>query len=219
MTVIVGALATSLAVLLAGFGMDLATTSAVRARAQLAADAAALAAVAESAPYGGGDPERQAESIARANGAKLISCLCPPGGTAVQVRVTVDGVVADARATFDPSALFPLTATTRTGLHPLLDRAVEQLLGAAGGRVELVSGWRSSQHQEALWADALQRYGTAELADDWVARPGSSMHERGLAVDLGGDVEHAAQLVRSLGLPLHRPLPHEPWHFELTASP
>lgn len=219
MTVIVGALATSLAVLLAGFGADIASTSAIRARAQLAADAAALAAVAESAPYGGGRPEQQAESTARANGATLVSCLCDPGGTAVQVRVVIDEVVADARATIDPSAFIPLTSTTRTGLHPLLDRAVEQLLSASQGRVVLVSGWRSSQHQEALWADALQRYGSAEIADDWVARPGTSMHERGLAVDLGGDVEYAAQLVSALGLPLHRPMSHEPWHFELTSHP
>jgi hypothetical protein len=44
------------------------------------------------------------------------------------------------------------------------------------------------------------------------------MHERGLAVDLGGDVEEAAELVRKLGLPLHRPLANEPWHFELAGS-
>lgn len=219
MTLIVGALATTLALVLASFGAEIARTSATRAQAQLAADAAALAAVAESAPYGGGEPERQADEVARANGAVLTECLCPVGGTAVQVRVTIDDVVADARATIDPAAFFPLSATTRTGLHPLLDRAVQRLLAASEGRVTLVSGWRSTGHQEELWADALRRYGSPELADDWVARPGSSMHERGLAVDLGGDVEHAAGLVETLGLPLYRPMPHEPWHFELTSSP
>lgn len=219
MTLIMGAVATSLALLLASFGAEIARTSATRARAQLAADAAALAAVAESAPYGGGEPERQADQVAGANGANLIECLCPVGGTAVQVKVAVDGVIAEARATIDPTAFFPLAAATRTGLHPLLDRAVQRLLDASGGRVTLVSGWRSAEHQEELWADALRRYGSAEVADDWVARPGSSLHERGLAVDLGGDVEHAAALVGTLGLPLQRPLPHEPWHFELTSSP
>lgn len=219
MTLLVAAVATTLAVALMGFGVELADTSAVRAEAQLAADAAALAAVAESAPYGSNDPRRQAEDVARANGAKLVSCLCPAGGTAVQVRVAVDDVVADARATIDPAAFYPLSATARTGLHPLLDRAVEELLAAAGGRVSLVSGWRSSDRQQELWADALRRYGSVEVADDWVARPGTSMHERGLAVDLGGDVEHAADLVRALRLPLHRPLAHEPWHFELAGSP
>ena len=219
MTVIVGAIATSLALLLASFGAEVARTSATRAQAQLAADAAALAAVAESAPYGDGDPQQQAEQVARSNGATLVDCLCPVGGTSVQVKVAVDGVIAEARATIDPTAFFPLTATTRTGLHPLLDRAVQRLLDASGGRVTLVSGWRSTRRQQELWADALRRYGSAEEADDWVARPGASMHERGLAVDLGGDVEHAAALVQTLGLPLHRPMPHEPWHFELSPSP
>ncbi|MFP5352799.1 MAG: D-alanyl-D-alanine carboxypeptidase family protein [Actinomycetota bacterium] len=217
MTTILGALAVSLALALAGFAADIAQTSATRARAQLAADAAALAAVAESAPYGDGDPERQAAQVARDNGASLIDCLCPVGTTAVQVKVAVDGVTADARATIDPTAFFPLAATTGTGLHPVLDRAVQRLLDAAGGRVTLISGWRSTVHQQELWADALRRYGSAEIADDWVARPGSSMHERGLAVDLGGEVEHAADLAEALGLPLQRPLPHEPWHFELTS--
>jgi hypothetical protein len=61
----------------------------------------------------------------------------------------------------------------------------------------------------------LERYGDAEAADDWVARPGTSMHERGLAVDLGGDLVLAESLIIELGLPIHSPLPNEPWHFEL----
>lgn len=218
MTVILATVATALALLLAGFSAEIAETSALKARAQLAADAAALAAVAESAPYGGLDPEGQANSIARANGGRVIDCLCEPGGTAVQVRVAVEDVIADARATLDPTALFPLASTTRTGLHPQVDRAVEKLLSAAAGRVTLTSGWRSLERQTVLWGEVLRRYGSPEVADDWVARPGTSMHERGLAVDLGGDVEHAADLVRQLGLPLHRPLAHEPWHFELVGS-
>ena len=218
MTVILASVATSLALLLAGFSAEIAGTSALRARAQLAADAAALAAVAESAPHGGLDPQRQANAMARANGGRLIECLCEPGGTAVQVRVAVEDIVADARATLDPAALFPLVATTRTGLHPLVDRALEQLLSVAAGRITLTSGWRSPARQSALWSEALRRHGSAEAADDWVARPGTSMHEHGLAVDLGGDVEHAADLIRQLGLPLHRPLAHEPWHFELVGS-
>lgn len=219
MSVIVGALATTLTVLLASFGAEITGTSATKARAQLAADAAALAAVAESAPYGGNEPQQEAALAARANGARLIECLCRAGGTAAQVRVAVGDVVADARATIDPAAFYPLSATTASGLHPLLERAVQRLLSAAGGRVSLVSGWRSSQKQSELWAAAVARYRDPEIADDWVARPGTSMHERGLAVDLAGDVEHAAELVRSLGLPLHRPLSHEPWHFELVGPP
>jgi LAS superfamily LD-carboxypeptidase LdcB len=60
------------------------------------------------------------------------------------------------------------------------------------------------------------RYGDPEVADDWVARPGTSAHERGLAVDLGGDIALAVRLVERLDLPLSRPMAHEPWHFELS---
>jgi hypothetical protein len=69
-----------------------------------------------------------------------------------------------------------------------------------------------------LWAEALVKYRDPEVADDWVARPGRSLHEKGLAVDLGGDLELAVSLIARLGLPLHRPLPNEEWHFELTGS-
>lgn len=217
MTVLVAAVASALTLLLAGFAADIAATGAVKARAQIAADAAALAAVAESAPYGGGDHRAQAARFAALNGARLLECLCEPGSTAVQVRVAADDVVADARAIFDPSKLMAAEVElVAEGLHPLLASAVDRLLRAAGGMVHVVSGWRSSAKQSILWADAMARYGSAEAADDWVARPGSSMHEKGLAVDLGGDLDLAAAIVAEHDLPLHRPLAHEPWHFELT---
>jgi hypothetical protein len=44
------------------------------------------------------------------------------------------------------------------------------------------------------------------------------MHTRGLAVDLGGDLELAVRIIDELDLPLYRPLAHEPWHFELIGS-
>ena len=218
MTLLVGCLTCALALAFAGFTYDLADASSAKARSQLAADAAALAAVAESAPYGGGAPEIQARHAAEANGATLRECLCEPGATAMQVEVEVDGVIARARAVLDPHALRPLGVASGAGLHPRLHAAVQRLVAAARGQVHVVSGYRSAQRQAALWTEALSRYGSAEAADDWVAPPGRSMHERGLAVDLGGDLSLAATLVRDLGLPLHRPLPNEPWHFELLGS-
>lgn len=215
MILLLGGSGVILALLLSGFTADLASASTLRARAQLAADAAALAAVAESGPHGGGQHERTAARFAVANGARLLECLCEPGATAVQVRVAIEDVVADARATFDPEMLMPGDGHTGEGLHPLLQTSVDRLLGAAKGAVTLVSGRRSTERQGELWAEALARYGDPEIADDWVARPGTSMHERGLAVDLGGDLQLAARLVEHLGLPLHRPMAHEPHHFEL----
>jgi len=208
-----------LGVVLAATGVHVADRSAARARAQLGADAAALAAIAESGPYGGGDPQVAAAEYARMNGARLLSCICPRGATAMQVEAAVGDVTASARAVIEPDLLRPAEGVSgATGMHPLLKASVEKLIAASGGAIQVVSGYRSTHEQQALWTDALQRYGSAEVADDWVAPPGHSMHEKGLAVDLGGDLALAARLVVELDLPLHRPLPHEPHHFELVGS-
>lgn len=189
------------------------------ARAQNAADAAALAAVAESIPGGSGRPESLARTYAELNGGRVLECICEPGSTAVQVRVAVGDVVARARAVVDPSLLGPLDvfATTRQ-LHPRMQAAVIRLLHQARGTIHVTSGYRAPAEQARLWSDALATYGSAEAADDWVARPGSSSHELGVAVDLGGDLTLARRLIAELGLPLHQPLTHEPWHFELIGA-
>ena len=115
MTVLAGGLSLLITLVCgAGLGM-VGTAAALDARAQTAADAAALAAVAESAPGGQGDPERQAELFARANGARLIECICVPGASAMQVRVAIDDVAAIARAVFDAELLVPVTPREVTG--------------------------------------------------------------------------------------------------------
>ena len=192
---------------------------ALEARAQTAADAAALAAVAESGPYGRNVQPIVAREYARLNGAKLVECKCESWATAVQVTVRIEDSEASARAVINPDAFAPATVMSSLGgLHPELAQAVEALLRAAHGRVFVVSGRRSTRRQSELWTAALQKYGNPEAADNWVAPPGRSMHERGLAVDLGGEVELAVRLINDLALPLWRPLPNEPWHFELIGS-
>ena len=186
------------------------------ARAQLAADATALAAVAEAGPGGSSQPAAIARRYAELNGARIVSCICSVGAVAVQVKVAIDDVTATARAEIDPSLFGPADASVNLNdLHPELRAAVDALIDAAKGAVWAISGYRSRYEQSKLWAQALARYGSVEAADDWVAPPGSSLHERGLAVDLGGDLVRAGRLIQSLGLPLSRPLADEPWHFEL----
>jgi D-alanyl-D-alanine carboxypeptidase len=210
----------SLSALAGGWLIDRVTDAAsVDARAQLAADAAALAAVAESGPYGRNVQEVVAREYARLNGAELLECKCESWATAVQITVGIGEASATARAVINPEAFVPAAVMSGIeGLHPELARAVDQLIRAAHGRVHIQSGRRSTARQAQLWARALQTYGSPEAADNWVAPPGGSLHERGLAVDLGGDVELAARLVEQLDLPMWRPLPNEPWHFELVGS-
>lgn len=81
--------------------------TAAKAWAQAAADAAALAAIAESVPFAAARPRDQALEFARANRAQLLECLCEPGATAMQVTVSIDGIRAIARAVFDPDLLQP----------------------------------------------------------------------------------------------------------------
>lgn len=219
MTVLVAGLGVGLALLFGTFFGDLGTATSQRSRAQAAADAAALAAVAESGPYGRGQPERIAAMYARENGGRVTECRCATGATAVQVTVSVDGVPASSRAVLDPEAFAPALFGSGSGhFHPLMSDAVNELLAASRGSIGVTSGVRSSAEQARLWAEALQKYGSAEAADDWVAPPGHSMHERGLAVDLSGDIDLALRLIEDRGLPLWRPMDHEPWHFELSGS-
>ena len=219
MTLVIVGMSVLLMITGARFSMSLGEGFAQRERARAAADGAALAAVAEAAPYGSNEQEATARELAGANGARLVDCICQPGAEAVQVTVAVGDTQASARAVLDASRFAPISiAYGSDGLHPDLRDALDRLLVAGRGAIHVVSGWRSPDAQRVLWTEALARYGNAEVADDHVARPGASLHEAGLAVDLGGDVELAAELATSLGLPLHRPLAHEPWHFELLGS-
>lgn len=215
MTLIAGCLSVLLTFVIATGLASVGEAATADARVQLAADAAALAAVAESGPGGSGQPASAAHHYAELNGARVISCICAAGAAAVQVTVAIGDVAATARAEIDPSLLGPADAFANVnGLYPELRTAVVALIEVSKGAVRVVSGYRSHDDQARLWAQALVTYGSPEAADDWVARPGESSHERGLAVDLGGDLLLAQGLVDSLGLPLVRPLPNEPWHFE-----
>jgi hypothetical protein len=69
---------------------DLAAYVIAAERAQGAADAAALAAVAVSDPRGGigGPPRSVAARVARAAGTDILDCVCPDGAEEVEVRVS-----------------------------------------------------------------------------------------------------------------------------------
>jgi secretion/DNA translocation related TadE-like protein len=98
---------------------DLGSMLLARARAQSAADAAALAAVTQQAPIlgRGTDPEQAARDEAERNGAALVRCDCTVGETMATVEVTVTPKLAflsgwfgsraraSARAALDPDVL------------------------------------------------------------------------------------------------------------------
>lgn len=92
-------------------------------------------------------------------------------------------------------------------LSPSLRAIVEKILAESGGKVTVSSGYRTNQQQQALY-EAYQN-GTGNLA----AKPGTSKHEHGEAIDWGGDLQLAAQLSAKYGLIAS--VPGEPWHYTL----
>lgn len=99
----------ALVMVLAMGAADLARVLTAAARAQSAADAAALAAAQELAIPSGREPSDVAGEYAALNGAVLVECACPAGALEALVEVRVDAgpmlllsgeraVVAEARA-------------------------------------------------------------------------------------------------------------------------
>ena len=86
----------------------------------------------------------------------------------------------------------PSSLTAVDALHPhiLLENRARQLLSAciqkAGGVREIVpvSGWRSQMEQQKIWDDSLAKNGES-FTRQYVALPGCSEHQTGLAIDLG----------------------------------
>ena len=120
-----------------------------------------------------------------------------------------------------------------TGLNPEYAQAIAQLLMAAEselgpGALKITSAYRSPEVQERLWNDAVAKYGSPEAARKWVAPPGRSMHNKGLAVDFANA---AGSLLRDPNSPeakwlaanasrfgLAVPMSWEPWQVELAGA-
>ncbi len=164
------------------------------AQARTAADAAALAGAAEGTPG--------AEALARANGSATVDVQGGVGDATVTVRV--GGVDARARAQAPP----PRTGSGTEGLTAAMTAAVARAGALLGRPVPVSSGWRSRAQQAALWAN---RHSNPFP----VARPGTSMHERGLAIDVPRSFVTTLRAVAGAA-GLCQPLPvTDPVHFEL----
>jgi hypothetical protein len=170
-----------------------------RARAGTAADAAALAGAA------GGEDE--AHRLAEANGGEVVAFT--RAGEEVVVRVRVGDVEAEARAQGrrrPPPAPGGGGGGERAGLAPGLLAALARADALLGFPVPVASGLRSYEEQQALW----ERRATNPYP---VARPGTSDHERGRAVDVSrASVPAVLGVAEAAGL--CQPLPvSDPVHF------
>ena len=104
-----------------------------------------------------------------------------------------------------------------------------------------ISGFRTVAYQEILYRKAVIKYGSEDAAVRWVARPGHSEHQTGLAIDVGDggnpacDVEppfeetpafrwlqkNATRFGFELSYPRNHPrgVHYEPWHWRFVGTP
>jgi hypothetical protein len=186
---------------------DLARVASARTRAQTAADAAALAAAQELVTPSLVSPRQVAEEYAHRHGAAVTRCECDPTSdeAVVVVELTVSlpflaresRVQATARAVVEPAGV--------AGLDPMFAYRLSCLFEKVPG-LWIVSGFRTREEQAALFEEK------PELA----APPGHSMHELGLAADLGYPSDAARNLAHASApsCALEFPVSYEPWHVE-----
>lgn len=107
-------------------------------------------------------------------------------------------------------------------LDPALLEAMRQAAtdaAADGQTFQVTSGWRSTRYQQWLFEDAVEQYGSAQVAGEFVATPERSSHVTGNAIDIGPIdaqfwlIEHGARYG------ICQTYANERWHFELATEP
>ncbi|MFD1827129.1 MULTISPECIES: D-alanyl-D-alanine carboxypeptidase family protein [Mumia] len=110
------------------------------------------------------------------------------------------------------------TRAAVANLDPKLLAALREAAAEAaddGVELEVTSGWRSTGYQKQLFQEAVTRFGSDHAAERWVARPGTSVHEDGDAVDIGPSSAATWLAEHGASFGLCRIYGNEPWHFEL----
>jgi hypothetical protein len=194
----------ALAMVLAGVSIVLLArvggAATARAGARNAADAAALAGAAEG--------RDAAVALAEANGAELLSYQDIGMDTLVRVRLGPAEATGRARRSGDRGGAGGSGSGSAKGLAPAMRAALaraEQLLGRP---VPITSGFRSTEEQAALYAN--------RAANPYpVAAPGTSMHEKGLAIDVPADFVPTLLAVASRAGLCHPYPVDDPIHFEV----
>ncbi|MCU1676701.1 MAG: peptidase and DD-carboxypeptidase VanY/endolysin [Frankiales bacterium] len=106
-------------------------------------------------------------------------------------------------------------------LQPKVRSAIQRAIAAAaadGVELRVTSGWRSKDHQQRLYDEAIAKYGSPEAARMWVLPPDESAHVDGAAVDVGP--AEGARWLEANGeqFGLCRRYANESWHFERLAG-
>jgi D-alanyl-D-alanine carboxypeptidase len=103
-------------------------------------------------------------------------------------------------------------------LDPPLLNAIQGAARAAaaeGVDLRITSGWRSKGFQQSLFDDAVRKYGSVDIAKQFVASPDVSKHVVGQAVDVA-PIDADNWLIRNgAQFGLCQIYANELWHFEL----
>lgn len=97
-----------------------------------------------------------------------------------------------------------------------MQQRLQAFFGASPHGMSIYSGFRSPEHQKRLWQNALKKYGSPNKARKWVAPPGRSNHNKGMAADLRYSSAEARKWAHQNAgkYGLHFRMGHEPWHIE-----
>ena len=150
----------------------------------------------------------------------------PGGGRVKDKRIPRSSDIVSVKGAFHPGV--PLHRLTAVALKALVcaaraDGIKSPLLLPTGSR----SGFRDPKQQAQAWQRALKKYGSPEKANKWVAKPGSSAHQSGRAIDFYLGASNSSGNVDTLRTtPAYKwmvanasrfgfyPYPNEPWHWE-----
>ena len=83
----------------------------------------------------------------------------------------------------------------------------------------MTSGWRNEGYQRWLLEDAIVRYGSEEVARQYVATPERSPHVTGDAVDIGSLDAQLWLIEHGSRYGICQTYANERWHFELATEP
>lgn len=105
-----------------------------------------------------------------------------------------------------------------TGLNTTFSYRLQQFLEAAGGGISIHSGYRSNEVQAKLFEEAVAKYGSEAAARRYVAPPGKSQHNHGLAADLtyANDAAREWAHANAGRFGLEFPMSWENWHIQPT---
>jgi hypothetical protein len=106
-------------------------------------------------------------------------------------------------------------------LDPSLLSAIQDATRAAAAQgidLRITSGWRSKGFQQRLFDDAVRKYGSVDIAGQFVASPDVSKHVVGQAVDVAPVDADKWLIANGARFGLCQIYANELWHFELAVD-